>query len=566
MWLVLQAIVFPGVHSNLVRSAGNLIGDKTLLQTFSDFCIVGQPHPNVFRDTSMDVLVHGFLRKIDSSLQHRFDTRAIQWWQSFNAKQFVGSLDILSDVERLYLLIISYLQPEDMKKKLIDFLQQPDAGANSQMLIPGSNVFYGRECPISMQILANLSLACRVFLCRELLYRVFVRKHIPGIGIVETAVRLFSLCTASLSSMPATLRQYLLDFRESERQYMIIETVYYRLFRPLMHCGGLRYIFEAIVTKYPINGPRELTQSYQALLIKMCLFPGFGLVPSRLNNAHQSIVVFRCLFVGMARALAIRYPYHKFHANLPDVIRILEITMCTHQADKHEYSENTKKYLPQILQQKLKDRFSRIKVTRFSWRQAQEQAELSWMHRFRILKQDAPSLTEPLEYFRNDPNKQRFVFSGLAHLELNGKNINAKAVHILLNMMLPRALSIAVFTLIDTVLSYLFENRRKDSEGALDNLESEAASCLSRFVWVYKFFSMDICLLALADRDDDSASFRIINHILNGRQMLERLEFTKQHSMVDHWKENNHARQHAQYYERFPEIHLSPCKTILARL
>ncbi|KAL0921580.1 hypothetical protein M5K25_008666 [Dendrobium thyrsiflorum] len=413
-----------------------------------------------------------------------------------------------------------------------EILQGPNVQSNDRMMM------MRETCPLSMSLLSGLS----INLCSKLAFQleegIFLGQVIPSIAMVETYVRLLLIAPHSLFRPHfTTLTQRSPSILSKPGvSVLLLEILNYRLL-PLYRYHGKNKALMYDVTKIisMIKGKRgehRLFRLAENLCMNLILsIRDFFLVKKELKGPTEfTETLNRMTIISLAITIKTR--------GIAEVEQMLYLQPLLEQimaTSQHTWSEKTLRYFPPLIRDSLIGRMDKRGQAIQAW----QQAETTVIHQCTQLLSPSADPTYSMTYLSHSfPQHRQYLCAG-AWVLMNGlpESISSANLARVLREFSPEEVTSNIYTMVDVLLHHIQLELQRGH--AAQDLLSKAISGIVFFIWTHELLPLDILLLALIDRDDDTYSLRIVISLLDRTELQQRIKmFCASRNSPEHWLNN----------------------------
>ncbi|WJZ80552.1 hypothetical protein VitviT2T_000462 [Vitis vinifera] len=416
------------------------------------------------------------------------------------------------------------------------------SSAGAAELIPGSHlqsnerVMVMKEIsPLPMSLLSGFSLHLCMKLAFQMEDSLFSGQVVPSIALVETYTRLLLIAPHSLfrSHFSHLSQRYPAILSKPGATLLVLEILNYRLL-PLYRYQGKGKTLMYDVTKIvsALKGKRGDHRAFR-LAENLCMnlilslrdpfqVKKEGKGPTEFTETLNRITIITLAIIIKTRGIAEA-------DHLPYLQTMLEQIMATSQ---HTWSEKTLRYFPSLLREAMIGRIDKKNLAIQAWQQAETTVIAQCTNL--LLSSGDPSYV--MTYISHSFPQHRRYLCAAACMLMHGHpdNINVANLARVLREFSPEEVTSNIYTMVDVLLHHIHMELQHGH--SLQDLLSKACANLAFFIWTNELLPLDILLLALIDRDDDSHALRIVISLLDKQELQQRVKlFCNNRGSPEHW-------------------------------
>ncbi|KAL3501933.1 hypothetical protein ACH5RR_036382 [Cinchona calisaya] len=486
-----------------------------------------------------------------------------EWWKQTTKGERMLDYMNMDDRSIGMFWVVSYTMAQPACESVMNYL----ASAGVTEMLQGPNLQANERfavmrevSPLPISLLSGFSINLCLKLTFQMEESMFNGQVVPNIAMVETYCRLLLIAPHSLfrphlthltQRNPATLTK-------PGASLLLFEIMNYRLLSLYRYQGkskNLMYdITKMISSLKGKRGDHRIFRLSENLCMNLLLsMKEFFIVkregkgPTEFTETLNRITITSLAIIIKTRGIT------EFE-HLLHLQTMLEQILATSQ---HSWSEKTLRYFPSILRDALSGRIDKRGLAIQAW----QQAETTVINQCTQLLSPPADPSYVVTYLSHSfPQHRQYLCAG-AWVLMHGhpESINSANLGRVLGEFSPEEVTANIYTMVDVLLHHIQLEQRGHSP---QDLMLKACANLSFFIWTHELLPLDILLLALVDRDDDSNSLRIVVNLLDSKELQQRVKmYILNRGQPEHWLLSGTFKRvelqkalgnHLSWKERFP--------------
>uniref|UniRef100_A0A803LJL0 Mediator of RNA polymerase II transcription subunit 23 n=2 Tax=Chenopodium quinoa TaxID=63459 RepID=A0A803LJL0_CHEQI len=488
-----------------------------------------------------------------------------EWWRQVSKGERMLDYMNMDDRSIGMFWVVSYTMAQPACEMVMNWLNAagtellPVSGMQSNERL----VMMRETSPLSISLISGFS----INLCMKLAYQMedslFSGQVIPSIAMVETYTRLlliapYSLFRSHFSHLtqrnPSTLSKPLATL-------LVLEILNYRLL-PLYRYEGKNKSLMYDVTKIVAalkgkRGDHRLFRLAENLCMNLILslrdffsVKKEGKGPTEFTETLNRIAVISLAIIIKTRGIAESEHLLYLPAMLEQIL----------SSSQHTWSDKTLRYFPPVLRETLAGRSDKRGLAIQAW----QQAETTVINQCTQLLSPSADPSYVSTYLGHSfPQHRQYLCAG-AWILMHGhpESINSANLARVLRDFSPEEVTANIYTMVDVLLHHIHVELQRGHP--LQDLLMKASTNLAFFIWTHELLPLDILVLALIDRDDDTHALHIAISLLDRQELQQRLKlFYLTRGPPEHWLYSGIFKRvdlqkalgnHLSWKERFPVI------------
>ncbi|XP_021746829.1 mediator of RNA polymerase II transcription subunit 23-like [Chenopodium quinoa] len=488
-----------------------------------------------------------------------------EWWRQVSKGERMLDYMNMDDRSIGMFWVVSYTMAQPACEMVMNWLNAagtellPVSGMQSNERL----VMMRETSPLPISLISGFS----INLCMKLAYQMedslFSGQVIPSIAMVETYTRLlliapYSLFRSHFSHLtqrnPSTLSKPLATL-------LVLEILNYRLL-PLYRYEGKNKSLMYDVTKIVAalkgkRGDHRLFRLAENLCMNLILslrdffsVKKEGKGPTEFTETLNRIAVISLAIIIKTRGIAESEHLLYLPAMLEQIL----------SSSQHTWSDKTLRYFPPVLRETLAGRSDKRGLAVQAW----QQAETTVINQCTQLLSPSADPSYVSTYLGHSfPQHRQYLCAG-AWILMHGhpESINSANLARVLRDFSPEEVTANIYTMVDVLLHHIHVELQRGHP--LQDLLMKASTNLAFFIWTHELLPLDILVLALIDRDDDTHALHIAISLLDRQELQQRLKlFYLTRGPPEHWLYSGIFKRvdlqkalgnHLSWKERFPVI------------
>lgn len=388
---------------------------------------------------------------------------------------------------------------------------------------------------LPMSLLSGLSLHLCLRLASHIEETMFSGQVVPSIAMMETYVRLLLIAPHSLFRPHFnTMQRFQSTSSKTGVQLLLLDTLNCRLIPLYRYHGKVKQLIydvaKIIIMNKGKRGEHRLFRLAENLCINLILsLSDIILVkkdlkgPTEFTETLNRIMITNLAITIKTRGIA---EFEQMVFLQPLVEQIL-------LTSNHTWSEKTMRHFPPLIREALIGRTDK----RGQLIQAWQQTEATVLNQCRQLLSLSDEPAYVVTYINHSfPQHRQYLCAG-AWMLMDGhpEGINSANLGRVLKELSPEEVTSNIYTMVDVLLHHI-QLQLKHGH-LLQDLLLKASASLAFLMWTHELLPIDIVLLALIDRDDDTHALRLVVGLLLDRQEFQQRvqDYCLNRGPPEHW-------------------------------